>query len=241
MTPLLQLSGVHAGYDGVDVLRGVDLSVQAGELLTVLGRNGAGKTTLLHAIFNLGPRVSGAIQYRGQPVTGLPTHRIARLGIGLVPQGRGVFGPLTVHDSLALATLAPRRPGSSVPARWTLARVYDVFERLHDKRRCPSGALSGGERQMLALARALLTQPDVLALDEPSEGLSPQAVETLLVTHLPRLIGEGLTIVLVEQNLSLSLRLASRVVILDHGRIGFEGSPSQLQADVALQHRLLGV
>lgn len=237
VTAAVKWIGVHAGYDGADVLSGIDLAVAPGEVVAVLGRNGAGKTTLLNALFNLGPRLSGTIEVKGQAVNGWPTYRIARLGLGLVPQGRGVFAPLTVEESLKLGALARR----DVPMRWTLDRVYDAFPRLCEKRRTASGALSGGERQMLALARALLTQSDVIVLDEPSEGLSPKAVQDVLVHHLMQLAAEGMTVVIVEQNLALALRVASRVVVLARGTVAHVGSATEFGADRALQHRLLGV
>lgn len=242
MSPVIDMRAVSAGYGGADVLSDIELRVDGGDVLAVLGRNGAGKTTLLEALFNLGPRVRGVVHVKGERVNGWPTHRIARLGVALVPQGRGVFAPLTVHESLSLATLSARHrvPGSHATP-WTIERVYEMFERLYEKRATSSGALSGGERQMLALGRALLTQSDVLALDEPSEGLSPKAVDDILVTHLPRLAAQGLTIVLVEQNLALSLQVATRAVVLAQGRMAFDGAPRALAADSALQHRLLGV
>ena len=239
---VIDIRDLHAAYDGADVLSGVNLRIDSGEVVAVLGRNGVGKTTLLNALFNLGPKVSGCISVKGQAVVGWPTHRIARLGMALVPQGRGVFSPLTVHESLSLATLATRaRRAADRQNAWTLERVYDVFSRLRDKRAMSSGALSGGERQMLALARALLTQSDILVLDEPSEGLSPKAVDDILVSHLTTLAAQGMTIVLVEQNLALALRVASRIVVLAQGRVAFDGAAQLLAADQALQHRLLGV
>lgn len=240
--PVLEWRDMSAAYDGAHVLNGVSLRVNAGDVLAILGRNGAGKSTLVNAVFDLGPRVSGDILVRGQSVRGWATHRVARLGVGLVPQGRGVFAPLSVHESLSLAVLGSRGQVSRAPMpAWTLARAYEVFPRLHERRKVASGALSGGERQMLALARALLTQADVLVLDEPSEGLSPKAVDELLVTHLPRLAQAGMTIVLVEQNLSLCLRVAHRAVVLAQGGVAFDGSMAELAADRVRQHRLLGV
>lgn len=238
MDTVLSLRGLRASYEGAEVLSGIDLDVARGEVLAVLGRNGAGKTTLLHSVFNLGPSVEGEILVKGRSVVGWPTHRIARQGLALVPQGRGVFSTLTVQESLGLATLAAKADKS---ARWTMARVFEAFPRLAEKRRTASGALSGGERQMLALGRALLSQADVLLLDEPSEGLSPQSVEALLVGHIGLLAAEGMTVVLVEQNLALSLRVARRAVVLAEGRVCFDGPSATLAEDTALQHRLLGV
>ena len=235
---VISLKNVSAGYEGANVLSGIDLAVAPGEVLAVLGRNGAGKTTLLNALLNLGPKVSGQIEVKGQSVVGWPTHKVARLGVALVPQGRGVFSTLTVRESLGLATLPKSSEGQT---RWTLERVYEVFPRLAEKRRTASGALSGGERQMLALGRALLTQADVLLLDEPSEGLSPQSVEAVLVGQIALLAAEGMTVVLVEQNLALSLRVAPRCVVLAEGSIQFDGASDTLAGEPTLQHRLLGV
>ena len=240
--PVLEWRNVSAGYDGADVLRDVSLRVDSGDVVAILGRNGVGKSTLVNAVFDLGPRVSGDIRVKGQSVCGWATHRIARLGLGLVPQGRGVFAPLSVHESLSLALLSGHGKRKQDRGEvWTLDRAYEVFPRLHERRKIANGALSGCERQMLALARALLTQADVLVLDEPSEGLSPKAVDDLLVTHLPRLAQTGMTLVLVEQNISLCLRVAQRAVVLAHGSVVFDGSMPALAADRALQHRLLGV
>ncbi|QEI05252.1 ABC transporter ATP-binding protein [Pigmentiphaga aceris] len=241
---LVRFESVSAGYGGVTVLDRIDLSLARGEVLAVLGRNGAGKTTLLNALFNLGPELSGRITVKGESVTNWPTHRIARLGLALVPQGRGVFHTLAVHESLRLATLARKPAGRSVSpsaSPWTLDRVYREFPRLHERRLASSGALSGGERQMLALARALLTQADTIVLDEPSEGLAPLAVEEVLVHHVSRLAAEGLTVVLAEQNVAMALRVATRALVLSAGRMVFDGTPAALAADHALHQEHLGV
>jgi branched-chain amino acid transport system ATP-binding protein len=232
---VLALSGVSAGHGGATVLRDIAVAVQAGERVALLGRNGAGKTTLVGAMLNLGPQVGGSIQVMGQEVAGWPTHRIARLGVGLVPQGRGGFADLTVTDNLRLATLA-RRAGP-----WTLERVFALFPRLAERRAAVSGALSGGERQMLAIGRALLTQPALLVLDEPSEGLAPRLAEEVIVGTLARLSAEGMTVLLVEQNLALALRSCDRAVVLGGGRIAFDGSAAVLRGNHALLGEHLGV
>jgi branched-chain amino acid transport system ATP-binding protein len=232
---VLALAGVSAGHGGAAVLRDIALTVRGGERVAVLGRNGAGKTTLVGAVLNLGPQVGGSIRVMGREVAGWPTHRIARLGVGLVPQGRGVFPDLTVSDNLRLATLA-RRPGP-----WTLERVFALFPRLAERRAALSGALSGGERQMLAIGRALLTQPALLVLDEPSEGLAPRLAEEVIVETLARLSAEGTTVLLVEQNLALALRSCERAVVLGGGRIVFDGSAAALRGMDGLLGEHLGV
>jgi branched-chain amino acid transport system ATP-binding protein len=232
---VLALSAVSAGHGGAAVLRDIALAVRAGERVALLGRNGAGKTTLVRAMLNLGPQVGGSIQVMGREVAGWPTHRIARLGVGLVPQGRGVFPDLAVSDNLRLATLA-RRAGP-----WTMERVFALFPRLAERRAARSGALSGGERQMLAIGRALLTQPALLVLDEPSEGLAPRLAEEVIVETLARLSAAGTTVLLVEQNLALALRSCDRAVVLGGGRIAFDGSSAALRGNHALLGEHLGV
>jgi len=222
--PVLALSGVSAGYGGAAVLASVSLALRAGERVAVLGRNGAGKTTLVQSIFNLGPQVGGSVQVMGREVAGWPTHRIARLGIALVPQGRGAFPDLTVTENLRLATLGGRA------GTWTLDRVFALFPRLAERRAALSSALSGGERQMLAVGRALLTQAPLLVLDEPSEGLAPPVAEEVIVTTLGTLAAEGKTVLLVEQNLPLALRSCERAVVLAGGRIVFDGASRELLA-----------
>lgn len=232
---ILALSGLTAGHGGAAVIRDLSLSLRRGERVAVLGRNGAGKTTLAHAIFNLGPQVAGSVRVMGQDVGGWPTHRIARLGIALVPQGRGAFPDLTVTENLRLATVG-RRAGD-----WTLDRVFTLFPRLAERRAAMSSALSGGERQMLAIGRALLTQATLLVLDEPTEGLAPQLAESVIVGTLGRLAAEGKTVLLVEQNVPLALRACDRAVVLAGGRAVFDGASAALLAQPGLLAEHLGV
>lgn len=233
--PLLALSRLSAHYGAVEVLRDVSLEVRAGEAVALLGRNGAGKSALAQALFNLGPRLSGSLRVMGEEVTGWPTHRIARLGMALVPQGRGLFPSLTVMENLRLATLRSPR------GAWTLERILDLFPRLAERRGASSSALSGGERQLLAIGRALLTQPKLLVLDEPSEGLAPLMAEEIILKHVGRLAAEGLTVLLAEQNLPLALSLCPRAVVLAGRGIVFDGPAPALRADDTLVQEHLGL
>jgi branched-chain amino acid transport system ATP-binding protein len=231
--PILDVEVVHTYYGESHVLHGVSLRVAAGEAVAILGRNGAGKTTLIRTIVGFTPPRAGLVYFRGGALQGAPAHQIARRGIGLVPQGRRIFAPLTVVENLLLGA-RPRAGG------WSLERVYAAFPRLRERAGQGGGTLSGGEQQMLAVARALMTNPELLLLDEPSEGLSPIALREV-GRVLVRLKGEGLSILLVEQNVSLALRVADRVYVMNKGQIVYEGAPADLAADEETKRRFLGV
>jgi branched-chain amino acid transport system ATP-binding protein len=230
---LLALEDVHSYYGESHILHGVSLAIAPGEVVALLGRNGAGKTTTIRTIVGLTPAREGAIHFGGREVTHLAPHRIARLGIGLVPQGRHIFPDLTVRENLRLGER--QRPDG-----WTLQRVYEYFPRLLERTRNRGDQLSGGEQQMLAIGRALMTNPTLLLMDEPSEGLSP-----LLVREIGRIVGElkgaQLSILLVEQNLPFALSLADRVYVMNKGLIVFEGTAEALAANGAVKHQYLGV
>jgi branched-chain amino acid transport system ATP-binding protein len=234
---MLEVRGIHTYYDTSHILQGVTLSVAEGEIVAVLGRNGVGKTTLVRSIVGVTPPRAGQILYRGADLVGQPAHRITGQGIALVPQGRRVFASLSVRENLALG-IRQARKGRSLG--WTLDRVHQVFPILHERRDQPAIALSGGEQQMLACARALLSNPDLLLMDEPSEGLAPQKVRELAVV-MTELKGSGLAVLLVEQKLSFAIRYADRAYVLSKGQIAFEGKPGALVADRSLLESLLGV
>ncbi|HEX3175119.1 MAG TPA: ABC transporter ATP-binding protein [Methylomirabilota bacterium] len=228
---MLEVAEVHTYYGDSHILNGVSVEVRPGEAVAVLGRNGAGKTTLIRTIVGFTPPRDGRVRYDGRELQRLPPYRIARAGIALVPQGRRVFAPLTVDENLRLG--ARRGP-------WTVARVHEIFPRLLERRRQPGGTLSGGEQQMLAIGRALLTNPRVVLLDEPSEGLAPLIVREIgrVLRHLKE---SGLSILLVEQNVPLALRVADRVYVMSKGQIVYHGTASALDADEDVKRRFLGI
>ncbi len=230
---VLELAEVHTYYGDSHVLQGISPRVGAGEIVCLLGRNGAGKTTTIRTIMGFTPPRRGAIALAGTRIDGLPPHRIARLGIGLVPQGRRIFPTLTVRENLLFAARAAE-------GGWDLDRVFALFPRLRGPERQRAGSLSGGEQQMLAIGRALLTNPRLLLLDEPSEGLAPILVQEI-AGLLPRLRAQGLSLLTVEQNLPLALAVADRIYVLNKGRIVFEGSPDALWHDEEVKHQYLGV
>ena len=229
---MLEVADVHTYYGESHVLHGVSLAVADGEVLTILGRNGTGKTTLIRSIIGFTPPRRGRVRLKGEDVAGWPPYRLVDRGVALVPQGRRVFPSLSVRENLEVA-----RRGNG---RWSLERVYDLFPRLRERAANRANKLSGGEQQMLAIARALMSNPELLLMDEPTEGLAP-----LLVREVGRVIGElkreGLSILLVEQNLPLALGVADRVHILSRGQIVYSGLPTALAADEDVKSRYLGV
>jgi len=235
-TEALALDGINALYGDSHVLHDVSFALNTGRVLALLGRNGAGKTTCMSAVVGFLPPRDGGIRLFGEPIAGLSPEAIARKGVGFVPQGRRIFPTLTVHENLEVARL--RRSGSE--QRWTLERVLDRFPQLKSRLRQSAGSLSGGEQQMLAIGRALMGNPRVLLMDEPSEGLAPLIVAEVGRT-IARLKEEGQSIVLVEQNVKLALDLADDVVMLNTGRVAFMGSADEARDDEALITQHLGV
>jgi branched-chain amino acid transport system ATP-binding protein len=232
--PILELEDIHTYYGESYILQGISLRVTEGQVVAVLGRNGMGKTTLIRSIIGFTPPRRGRIVYRGVDVTRRPSHEIARMGVGIVPQARRIFPSLTVLENLTVAARQTRGDG------WDLDRIFRVFPRLQERLHHRGNKLSGGEQQMLAIARALMTNPEFLLMDEPSEGLAPLLVMELrdVLLNLRR---RGLSILLVEQNLPLALRVADVVHVLSKGRVVFEGSPQELDAAEEVKRRYLGV
>jgi branched-chain amino acid transport system ATP-binding protein len=236
MSEALALAGVDALYGESHVLHQVSFALDAGKVLALLGRNGAGKTTCMGSIIGFLPPRRGEIRLFGEAISGLAPEAIARRGVGFVPQGRRIFPTLTVRENLIVS--ARSRVGA--PAPWTLERVVRLFPRLAERLQQVAGSLSGGEQQMLAIGRALMGNPRVLLMDEPSEGLAPLIVAEVGRT-IARLKEEGQSILLVEQNVKLALDLADDVAILNTGRIVFRGSAGQVRADQGLVAQHLGV
>jgi branched-chain amino acid transport system ATP-binding protein len=238
VTEVLAISGIDAYYGDSHVLHDVSFALQEGRLLGLLGRNGAGKTTCMSTIMGFLKPKRGAIALFGTQIAGLAPDTISHRGIGLVPQGRRVFRSLTVRENLVVAQQS--RSGEKGRAQWSLDRVYALFPRLKEREAQMAGSLSGGEQQMLAIGRALMGNPRVLLMDEPSEGLAPQLVAEVGRT-IARLKEEGLSIVLVEQNIKLTLGLADDIVIINTGRIAFTGSADRVKGDHDLIAQQLGV
>jgi branched-chain amino acid transport system ATP-binding protein len=235
-TEALKIEHIDAFYGDSHVLHGVSLSLKEGQVLALLGRNGAGKTTCISSIIGLVAPRNGTISLFGETISGLPPETISRTGVGLVPQGRRIFPSLTVKENLVIA----RQRESDDPKSWNLQRIFGLFPRLEERQQQLAGSLSGGEQQMLALGRALMGNPRVLLLDEPSEGLAP-----LIVAEVGRTIAllkqEGQSIILVEQNSNLALSLADDVMILNTGRVVFSGPASEVIGNDALITQHLGI
>ena len=231
---MLKLENVHTYYGASHILQGISLAIEPGEVVAVIGRNGVGKTTLVRSIVGLTPARRGRIVFKGTEITRMPTHRIARLGVGLVPQGRRIFPSLSVREHLQVT---PRRRGA---ARWTLDRMIALFPNLAERLEQTANKLSGGEQQMLAAGRALVGNPDLLLMDEPSEGLAP-----LMVRELGRLIAAlkdaGTSILLVEQQLAFVLCHADRIYIVSKGQVVHHCRPAELADDRETKSRFLGV
>lgn len=230
----LETAGIHTFYGESHVLHGVDIAVEEGSVTSLLGRNGVGKTTLIRTIVGFTRPRSGTVRLGDRPIERLPAHRIARLGIGLVPQGRRIFRSLTVEEQLTLP-LSWRAKGP-----WDVAAVYRLFPRLGERRQNLGSQLSGGEQSMLAVGRALMTNPTLLVMDEPSEGLAPVIIQELERTFRD-LKNSGLTVLLVEQNLGLALALADTVYVMSHGQIVYRGGADALRQDDEARHQFLGV
>jgi branched-chain amino acid transport system ATP-binding protein len=231
---MLILDDLYTYYGQSQVLRGLSLRVPDHTVVALLGRNGMGKTTTIHSIIGFVPPQSGSISLRGEEISRLKSSQIAQKGVALVPQGRRIFPSLTVRENLTVAARGADRPGA-----WQLEKVYDWFPRLKEREQYKGTLLSGGEQQMLTMGRALMTNPDLLLMDEPSEGLAP-----LFVQEIGRIIrqlkDEGLSILLVEQNLSLALSVADRVYVISKGSVVYECSPDELRHNEAIKDQYLG-
>ncbi len=234
--PLLELAKVEVAYGGIQAVKGIDLAVAEGELVCLIGANGAGKTTTLKGICGLQPVKAGAVRYAGADITGRPAFELVRRGLAMVPEGRGVFGALTIEENLAMGAYV-RRDRAGV--RDDVERVYTLFPRLKERRRQTAGTLSGGEQQMLAMGRSLMSRPRLLLLDEPSMGLAPLMVQKVFETILT-VSGEGVTILLIEQNAKLALEVSSRGDVMESGEITTSGPAATLLHDPAVRAAYLG-
>ncbi|MBI2294857.1 MAG: ABC transporter ATP-binding protein [Betaproteobacteria bacterium] len=233
---LLEVRGLKVSYGGITAVKGIDLEVTAGELVTLIGANGAGKTTTLKALAGLLRPAAGRIHYNGDDVTALPAFQLVRRGLALVPEGRGVFGRLTVEENLAMGAYS-RRDRARIGADFD--RVYERFPRLAERRRQLAGTLSGGEQQMLAIGRALMSRPSLLLLDEPSMGLAPLMVQRIFET-IRRIAAEGVTLLLVEQNAKLALEACDRGYVMESGVIALADSAPRLLANPQVRQAYLG-
>lgn len=233
---LLEVRQLAVAYGGVQAVKGVDLCVERGELVCLIGANGAGKTTTLKALCGLLPASTGTVHYNGQPLLRRPAHEIARMGLALVPEGRGIFSRLTIDENLDMGAYTRRDRGAIKQDR---QRVFELFPRLKERLRQQAGTLSGGEQQMLALGRALMSRPQLLLLDEPSMGLAPLMVEKIFET-IQHISQEGVTILLVEQNAKRALEISRRGYVMESGQVILADAASKLLVNPQVRHAYLG-
>jgi branched-chain amino acid transport system ATP-binding protein len=231
---MLKVADLHAYYGKSHILQGVHFSVGTGEIVSLLGRNGVGRSTTIRAIMGEIPPV-GSIEFKGMQIAGKSSHEIARLGLGYVPENRDIFPTLTVHQNLLLG-IKPGRP----PTRWTMEDMFALFPNLRDREHVVGGALSGGEQQMLAMCRTLMGNPELIMIDEPTEGLAPRLVNQVgeLLTEIA---SRGVSILLVEQKLAIALRISQRVYVMGHGQIVYEGTPDELKLNAQVRSEWLEV
>jgi branched-chain amino acid transport system ATP-binding protein len=231
---MLEVRDLHAYYGKSHILQGVDLAVREREIVSILGRNGVGRSTTLKAIMGDVPP-QGAIVFKGEPIAGLKSYEIAKRGLGYVPENRDIFASLTVEQNLVLGIKAGRKS-----TRWSMEDTYQLFPVLRERRDTPAGVLSGGEQQMLTMCRTLMGDPDLIMIDEPTEGVAPQVIERI-ADLLRRIAERGISILLVEQKLTIAMRISHRLYVMGHGRIVFEGSPADLRAQEAVRREWLEV
>jgi branched-chain amino acid transport system ATP-binding protein len=233
---MLEVQGINTFYGNAHVLFDLSLKVEQGECVSLLGRNGVGKTTTLRSIMNLNPPRSGSVRFKGRDLRRMVPYKVSQAGIAFVPEDRRIFPTLSVEENLKLGA----KPGADGKTAWTLGRIYELFPRLSELRERSGGFLSGGEQQILAIARAIMGNPDFLLLDEPTEGLAPIVVENL-VKAMETLKREKMTLLLVEQNINVALALADRCYVIDHGTVVQEGSADSIRGNEKLRRELLGV
>jgi branched-chain amino acid transport system ATP-binding protein len=233
---MLDVQGLHAYYGKSHILQGIDVHVDEGEIVTLLGRNGVGRSTMAKTILGM-VKAAGSVRFRDEEILGRRTFEIAQLGIGYVPENRDIFPTLTVHQNLLLGEKRNRRQAKP---RWTLAEMYGMFPRLKERADTAAGVLSGGEQQMLTLCRTLMGDPDLILIDEPTEGLAPKLV-TLVGEYLQALKERGVSVLLIEQKLAIALDISQRVYVMGHGQIVFEGTPAELKANAQVRKEWLEV
>ena len=237
-TDMLQLDNLHAFYGKSHVLHGVSLQVQPGEIVALLGRNGSGRSTTAKAIMGLVDSVGG-ILWHGESLSGLKAFEVAQRGIGYVPESRDIFPTLTVHQNLMLGLKPAARAHRQTP-RWDFEDMYEMFPRLRERQHTEAGVLSGGEQQMLTLCRTLMGQPELIIIDEPTEGLAPKIVE-LVGQFLRELRNRGVSVLLIEQKLTIAMQISDRTLVMGHGSMVFDGTPDALRADAVIRKEWLEV